>query len=53
VQVQEVARDALQLETAKIATREQRRIAAILSRLGWENVKDWQGRAYVRSDLGT
>ena len=52
VQVIEVARDALHLETARIGTKEQRRIAAILSGLGWEGVKDWQGRAYVRSNLG-
>ena len=49
VQVSEVARDALFIETAKIGTKEQRRIAAILSRFGWTNIKDWQGRAYVRS----
>ena len=48
VQVSEVAREALLLETAKIGTKEQRRIAAILSRLGWTNIRDWQGRAYVR-----
>ena len=49
VQVSEVARDALFIETAKIGTKEQRRIAAVLSRLGWTSTKDWQGRAYVRT----
>ena len=48
VQVSEVAREALFIETAKIGTKEQRRIAGILSRLGWSAVRDWQGRAYVK-----
>jgi predicted P-loop ATPase len=48
VQVSEVAREALSLETAKVGTKEQRRIAAILSRLGWTSTRDWQGRAYVK-----
>jgi predicted P-loop ATPase len=48
VQVSEVARDALHLEMAKIGTKEQRRIAAVLSRLGWTSIRDWQGRAYVK-----
>jgi predicted P-loop ATPase len=50
VQVSEVARDALGIETARIGTKEQRRIVAILSGLGWTPIRDWQGRAYVRKD---
>lgn len=50
VQVSEVAREALFIETSKIGTKEQRRIAAVLSRLGWTSVRDWQGRGYVRSE---
>jgi predicted P-loop ATPase len=52
VQVTEIARDALLIETARVGTKEQRRIAAILTSLGWTHVKDWQGRAYVRSGPG-
>ena len=51
VQVSEIAREALSIETARLGTKEQRRIAAILSRLKWVSVKDWQGRAYVRPGL--
>ena len=40
----EVARDALHLETPKIGTADQRRIAAALERLGWDRgAKDWRG----------
>ncbi len=35
VTVHQVARDALHIETAKLGTAEQRRIAAMLERLGW------------------
>lgn len=47
VQVSEIARDALGIATAKIGTAEQRRIARVLDRLGWERVKDSLGRGYV------
>ena len=50
VQVSEIARDALNLETAKIGSKEQRRIAAILGRWGWSAIRDWQGRAFVSPD---
>lgn len=42
-----IARDALQLDTPKIGTAEQRRIGAILQRLGWKQVRDWRGRGYI------
>jgi predicted P-loop ATPase len=48
VQAADIARRALLIESAKIGTAEQRRIAAILSGLGWKPVRDWQGRAYIR-----
>ena len=50
VQVMEVARDALGLPTGSCGTANQRRIGAILKRLGWSQAKkDSRGRAYVRS----
>ena len=48
VTVWQVAREALHLETARIATADQRRITAILERLGWRRGKDWRGRYYER-----
>jgi len=48
VSVSDVARLALGMESARIGTREQRRIAGILVGLGWKPTRDWQGRAYVR-----
>jgi predicted P-loop ATPase len=48
VQVAEIARHALLIESAKIGTSEQRRIASILTGLGFHPVRDWQGRAYIR-----
>ncbi len=50
VQVSEIARDALDIVAAKIGTAEQRRISHILTRLGWAAIRDWRGRAYVRSE---
>jgi predicted P-loop ATPase len=47
VQVSEVAREALNIVAAKIGTAETRRIASVLSRLGWQSVKVWMGRGYV------
>lgn len=49
VTVSEIARDALSIETGKIGTAEQRRIAVALTALGWKSIKDWKGRAYVPS----
>jgi predicted P-loop ATPase len=49
VRVTDIARNALAIESAKIGTAEQRRIAAVLTGLGWEPIRDWQGRAYVRA----
>lgn len=48
VSVCEVARKALSMEVPRIGTAEQRRISAILQRLGWRADKDWQGRCYKR-----
>jgi predicted P-loop ATPase len=50
VRVTDIARNVLAIESAKVGTAEQRRIAAVLSGLGWKAVRDWQGRAYVRPD---
>jgi len=48
VTVWQIAREALHLETARIGTADQRRITAILERLGWRRGKDWRGRYYER-----
>jgi predicted P-loop ATPase len=47
VTVTEVARSALNIETAKIGTAEQRRVRDVLIRLEWQAIKDWQGRAFI------
>lgn len=49
--VGEVARDGLHIETARISTADQRRVASAMERLGWTRQgKDWKGRiAWVRS----
>jgi predicted P-loop ATPase len=47
VRVSDLAREALRIETAKIGTGEQRRIASVLTALGWRPMKDWQGRYYA------
>ena len=51
VTVGEVARMALGIETARIGTADQRRIAAALERLGWRRERadgntDWQGKRW-------
>jgi len=47
VTVGQVARDALHIETARIGTQEQRRIATALEQLGWRRLpKDWQGNRW-------
>jgi predicted P-loop ATPase len=48
VRVTDIARNVLAIESAKVGTSEQRRIAAVLTGLGWKPVRDWLGRAYVR-----
>jgi len=43
----EIARGALSIETPRIGTADQRRIAAILELLGWHRLpKDWQGKRW-------
>jgi predicted P-loop ATPase len=45
VTVSQVAREALGIETPRIGTAEQRRIAVALEQLGWKRLpKDWQGK---------
>ncbi len=46
VTVSEIARDGLGIDTAKLGTADQRRIAAALLRLGWKADRDWKGRHY-------
>jgi predicted P-loop ATPase len=47
VTVGQVAREALSIETPRIGTGEQRRIAAALERLGWKRqAKDWEGKRW-------
>jgi predicted P-loop ATPase len=48
VRVVDVACDALFLEKAKVGTAEQRRISAVLIKLGWKSKRDEKGRWYVR-----
>ncbi|WP_431280935.1 VapE domain-containing protein [Humitalea sp. 24SJ18S-53] len=47
--VLDVARSALMVETPKLGTADQRRVAAILLRLGWQRRRDNAGRWFVRS----
>jgi predicted P-loop ATPase len=47
VTVSQVAREALGIDTPRIGTAEQRRIAAALTQLGWQRrPKDWQGNRW-------
>jgi hypothetical protein len=47
VTVSEVARGALHMETPKIGTADQRRIAAVLIDIGWKRQKQsWDGKRY-------
>jgi len=47
VTVSEVAREALHIETPKIGTADQRRIAAVLIDIGWKRQKQsWDGKRY-------
>jgi predicted P-loop ATPase len=47
VLVLDVARNALGIDAAKLGTADQRRITAILERLGWERgKKDWKGNRW-------
>src|SRR5258706_8393924 len=47
VTIGEVAREALRIDTARIGTSDQRRIAAALEQLGWKRLpKDWNGRGW-------
>ena len=47
VLIGEVARQALFIETPRIGTADQRRIAAVLETLGWQRLKvDWQGKRW-------
>jgi predicted P-loop ATPase len=47
VRVTDIARNVFMIETAKIGTTEQRRIAAVLTGLGWTPIRDWKGRGYA------
>jgi predicted P-loop ATPase len=49
VRVTDVAREALSWEVSRIGTAEQRRVASILTTLGWKSGRDYQGRFYSRS----
>jgi predicted P-loop ATPase len=47
VTIGEVAKLALFIETPRIGTADQRRIAAVLDQLGWQRLpKDWQGKRW-------
>ncbi|WP_244276476.1 virulence-associated E family protein [Methylobacterium indicum] len=48
VSVMEVARCALFIETQKVGTADQRRIASVLAQFGWRWVRDHRGRGYIR-----
>ncbi|WP_442755872.1 VapE domain-containing protein [Methylocystis sp. JAN1] len=45
--VTEIAREGLDMKAERIGTADQRRIAAVLQRLGWTSIRDCHGRAYV------
>jgi predicted P-loop ATPase len=47
VTVGEIARDVLSIETPKIGTADQRRIAGVLENLGWRRIRDFQGKGFV------
>jgi hypothetical protein len=47
VTIGQIAREALSIETPRIGTGEQRRIAAALERLDWKRQpKDWEGKRW-------
>jgi predicted P-loop ATPase len=47
VTIGQIAKEALYIETPRIGTAEQRRIAAALERLNWKRQpKDWQGKRW-------
>jgi predicted P-loop ATPase len=47
VTIGEIAKLALFIETPRIGTADQRRIAAVLDMLGWQRLpKDWQGKRW-------
>lgn len=47
VTIGQVAREALHIDTARVGTAEQRRIAACLEQLGWQRQpQDWQGKRW-------
>jgi predicted P-loop ATPase len=48
VQVSEIAQDALELVFSRMGKAEQNRITSILTRLGWKNIRDWQGRGWIK-----
>jgi predicted P-loop ATPase len=48
VRVTDIARTVLMIEGAKVGTAEQRRIAAVLIKLGWKAARDKESRFYER-----
>jgi predicted P-loop ATPase len=47
VRVTDVARDVLHIEHAKVGTAEQRRVAKVMTKLGWKPVRDSAGRGFI------